>query len=186
MSKRKKLLIIGAAGVLILGLAVCLAVRILFFEPKVPSRKDDFLPLVNEYTQVAEFYGSDFDKYGAEQLIYIVPYKSYYSDKDGTEYSEATSCITEGCKHYLSPDEQELSALLKVVDAYYLDKHALDYVKVSGDFVFFCCETGRAEYVYSRNGKKPKSSDCLRDRRALVYKLADNWYFASVPDDYFS
>lgn len=169
MSKRKKLIIIGAVGAVILGLAVCLAVRILFFEPHVPSRKDDFLPLVNEYTQVAEFYSSDFEKYDADRLTY---YETY--------------CFTENYKHYLSPDEQVLDALMKVEDSYYLDKNPLECVNVSSDFVFLRSATGRAEYVYSRSGKKPKSSDCLGDRRALVYKMADNWYFASVPDDYFS
>lgn len=167
MTKRKKVIIIAAVCAVSLLLVSALAVRILFFEPYVPSRRDDFLPLVNEYTQVAEFYSSDFEKYDADRLTY---YETY--------------CFTENYKHYLSPDEQELDALMKVEDSYYLDKHPLEFVEVSGDFVYLCCGTGRAEYVYSRSDKKPKSSDCLGDQRALVYKLADNWYFASVPDDW--
>lgn len=172
MNKLKKAAIITAVFAILSGAAL-LALRILFFEPKVPSRKDDFLPLITEYTQVAEYYISDFEKYDAERLIYSVP--------DGNE----AHCFNSEYVHELPISEPTLTSVKKIKAAYYLDKHHLEDIIVDGNYVLFGNIAGRAVYIYSKDGTKPESADCLNSGRALVYKMADNWYFATVPEKWF-
>ena len=172
MSKLKKAAIITAVFAILSGAAL-LALRILFFEPKVPSRKDDFLPLITEYTQVAEYYSSDFEKYDAERLIYSVP--------DGNE----AHCFNSEYVHELPISEPTLTSVKKIKAAYYLDKHHLEDIIVDGNYVLFGNIAGRAVYIYSKDGTKPESADCLNSGRALVYKMADNWYFTTVPEKWF-
>lgn len=173
---KKNKITIGAAISIGCIIAISFAIRILFFEPKIPSRIDDFKPYISEYTQAAEFYYDDFSKSKAYSLVYSVP----SSDND-TEII----CYSENYKHECPIPEQVNNSLSQIRDSYYLDKQPLDSIVVYTGFVAFCNNNGRASYVYSINGSKPEHINTPEeDKRVLVYKITDNWYFVTEPEDY--
>ena len=142
----------------------------LIFYPKVASRMDEFSLHLQDYTQVAEFYYNDFEKYNTDLLVYSVPYDN--NDKD-------IVCFTEGYKHKIIIDEISYQSFLIICDSYYLDKQPLDYICVYDGFVSFCNNNGRASYVYSINDKKPiyiKSPNESKED-LHVRKMYDKWYF---------
>lgn len=142
----------------------------MLFYPKVPSRMDDFALCIKEYTQVAEFYYKDFEKYNTDILIYSVPYDE--NDKD-------IVCFTEEYNHEIMIGENECQSFSKICDSYHLDKQSLSYICVYDGFVSFCNDNGRASYVYSIFDKKPLYIKNPNESKEDLHirKMFDNWYF---------
>ena len=143
-------------------------------EPRVPSKSENFSAYVGEYTQVAEFYYNDYQKYNTDILIYSVPVWNDNMDLD-------IVCYTEGFTHDLIIGEELYEAFTKITNSYYLDKQHLEYICVYEGFVSFCNNNGRASYVYSLNDtepsyiKNPNESKC----DIFVKHLCNSWYFIS-------
>ncbi len=136
----------------------------------ISSREDDFKPLINEYTSMAEFYYNDFKKYDAKELIYLVP--DNHNDK-------FTWCITEENRHSLELSDEQLAAYIRIDNSYYLDKHSLEFICVYDGFVSFCNDGNRASYVYSIDDKKPEciSSPDKPYKDIVVKKISEHWYW---------
>lgn len=136
----------------------------------ISSREDDFKPLINEYSSIANLYYDDYKKYDSEKLIYLVPNK--YNDI-------YTACITDECKHSLELNEEQRIQYNKIIDSYYLDKQPLEYICVYNGFVSFCNNGGRASYVYSVEDKKPEyiSSPNSPYDDIAIKKLSEHWYW---------
>lgn len=136
----------------------------------ISSREDDFKPLINEYSVIANLYYDDYKKNNSEELIYLVPNK--YNDI-------YTACITDECRHSLELNEEQRIQYNKIKDSYYLDKHHLEYICVYNGFVSFCNNGGRASYVYSVEDKKPEyiSSPNSPYDDIAIKKLSEHWYW---------
>ena len=168
----KKLVI----GTIIISI-IAIAIRIFFFDPKVSSKIHTFMPYIDEYTHVAQFYYDDFLKYDAIALVYSIP----------TDKNEKIVCFDENYKHEIYPGNDILSDISVIRSAYDLDKHLLNNIAVDEGFVYFCNANGRASYVYSIKGNKPEYINGIeKKRRILAKKITDNWYFVTIPDSYFS
>lgn len=136
----------------------------------ISSREEDFKPIINEYTSMAEFYYNDFKKYDAKKLIYLVP--DDHNDK-------ITWCITEGNKHSLELSDEQFAAYIRIDNSYYLDKHSLEYICVYDGFVSFCNDGNRASYVYSVKGDEPEyiSDPDNLYKDIVIKKISEHWYW---------
>lgn len=171
----KKKYIFSSCAVCLLILVITVSIRIFFFEPEVPSRIESIKPNIVEYSQVAEYLYNDFSKYNSDIFVYSVP--SDINDNN-------ILCCSD--KHELMLTKSIQNDFSVISNSYRLDKHSLDHVTVYDNFVSFGYELGRAAYVYSVNGEKPKHINSPKeDGRVLVKKIADNWYFVTKPDKFF-
>lgn len=162
---------VTAIIVILVTAGIVFIVYNLLIYPTVPSRMDDFVLCIKEYTQAAEFYYKDFEKYNTDLLIYSVPYNE--NDND-------IVCFTEEYKHEIIIDENERQFFSKVRDSYHLDKISLNHVLVYDGFVSFCNVNGRSSYVYSIYDKEPEYINSPKESKKddlYIKKMSDNWYF---------
>lgn len=140
--KSKKFVKISIVILLILlfnGILFC--VHELLFGPTVSSKKNEFLPLVKEYTKISEFYYNDFKKYDKDILIYSVPDSNNKNDRNIVCFSNNNREI--------QITEEIYNCFFSILSSYYLDKQSLDHIIVYDKFISFCNNNGRSSYVYS-------------------------------------
>ena len=81
--------IIVILSIILLCIALIGAVLFIYecsYGPKVSSRKNDFIPIIEDYNKVATYYYDDFENNNFEYLIYSVPYDE--NDKDIVCFTE--------------------------------------------------------------------------------------------------
>lgn len=163
--------IIVILSIILLCIALIGAVLFIYecsYGPKVSSRKNDFIPIIEAYNKVANYYYDDFEKNNFEYLIYSVPYDE--NDKDIVCFTDERTIII---------DDEILKSIYEIMDSYYLDKQPLDYIAVYEGFVSFCNNNGRSSYVYSVYDEEPDYINSPRKKNDRIYKkkITEHWYF---------
>ena len=158
---------------IILALCLICTILMLYFSPVASSRINDFKPLINEYTNIAQSYYNDYSKYNTESLVYSVP-----TSNSGS----SIICYSDQYEHRFDLTADEMNNISAIQKQYRLDKQSLDYIAVYCGFVAFCNNNHRASYVYSLNNQKPEfiSTPNNDNKKISVSKITDNWYFVSL------
>ncbi len=128
-----------------------------------------FTRALDAYDYVANFC---YDDYGSIEYASSVVYE--FISEDNILY-----CYADSRKIELDDISQKL--FREVYENYYLDGQRLNSIVVSKGFVSFSNLNGREAYVYSVDGKVPKTGEIngIRTERMHKFKMVDNWYHVS-------
>ncbi len=174
MKRKLTIAVISIFGLIVIATFafVLLIIYEFFFGPKFGSQSERFLECKDAYTEVAQFYYEDYQKYkGTDDcLTYSTPY-----------YENYCTIVCFGEEHNREIDiSGNINESFRIIDnSYHLDDKYLSFVCVYDNFVSFGNDCGRGSYVYSINDDKPQhiNSPNQDDEEIYVKKLADNWYF---------
>ncbi len=133
--------------------------------------KDILIPNEGDYTQIAEIYYEDSQKY----TDLILAYSPCYENADGEFLIHCYSL-----KHDIVISADAYRAFQIVNGSFRLDKHQLERVYVYDTFVTFGIENGRESFIYSVEGKKPSyvNNPNEESKRNRIRKITDHWYYA--------
>ncbi|SFX39722.1 hypothetical protein [Ruminococcus sp. XPD3002] len=140
---------------------------------KVSYDKQILLDNQSAYNTLVQVCLSDFDTVKDSSSIC-----TYSISKD----NQSLLCYNSEKTIHLNSVQKQAAKVVN--DTFRLDKHSLEYLRVTSDNVIFAIANGRASFIYSKDDVKPNFVNTPNEKNGKIYieKMADNWYFVCKQD----